>query len=1076
MVDVGRDGYRKAWNNQVCCKDLWYLETERPAAPGRVQLVRASTHSLEVCWGSVPTADAYLLQVQKYDMPATAPPTPAPAPAPPAPVPQAAPQPAPSPAPIPIAISQPSPAFPQSPVQIASNVSPVKAAPQPTIIRMSSPVGQAPGSIALPAGVRPGTNIVRVRAPASGAGTVSTATLPSGQQIKVVGAGGQTHIIKSQTGGMSGIAALAAAAAQQGKMTTVSGGQIQQLGQQQIKVVQGAGGQQIVQQGLKMVTTQAAGATTAMIGGQTVRLASPGGTLLKPGPAITGPGGKQIILQKQGPGGGQPQIVTLVKTSQGMQVATMPKGQQQQVVAGQGQRIVQAGPGKNIPQGATIVKLVNAQGQPVGQINKSGTQQVVRTIASNVVSMGSTQGKPGMQMATMGGKQTIVINKPGGGQQQIMAGSGQQIIRTAGGQQIIVMSTTAGGMGGVKTVQQMTTSQAGGQQPMKMIVMSSGQLAGTSSKPVMMSLSGGGGVKTVSVRGGPGGNQILSLPGGMQGQTQTMMIGGKPVTVLTSGAASQMGGKTVQLVSAGGQQMVMSSGGQQVMMSGGQQVVMSGAGGQQMVVMQGGQPTASVGATTSDGPVTSDAALAQLAAEAGLLEGESGAELGEGVTLQLEGGVMEHGGDMSQAQLDGGMVTPQEGGSEAGDQMDIQQYLDMYQPENNADTMDMYRTQVDGDPGDEEVDEPEPAVEPSMPTVTEAEEVPTVTAGAGAVADHLSLAINQSIPEAASTPVTTETQGEPIKQEEKPVVADQADFDGASALAALASAASLAQTTTGPSPSTPAATAQQQPVKQEQPPAALPVTATVAAQNQASVKNEFDEMSPEERKREANWFDVGIIKGTSCTVSSYYLPNGDLEKSEIDVEGDDNLAKKVDLQPGTAYKFRVAGINACGRGAWSEISAFKTCLPGFPGAPSAIKISKSTDGAHLSWEPPSTSTGDIVEYSVYLAVKSATTSTQGDTKTVSSSPSQLAFVRVFCGPSAQCVVPNSSLAAAHIDTTTKPAIIFRIAARNDKGYGPATQVRWLQDANSPALSGKVGVKRAGSVGGQQFAKVAKTGV
>ena len=43
-------------------------------------------------------------------------------------------------------------------------------------------------------------------------------------------------------------------------------------------------------------------------------------------------------------------------------------------------------------------------------------------------------------------------------------------------------------------------------------------------------------------------------------------------------------------------------------------------------------------------------------------------------------------------------------------------------------------------------------------------------------------------------------------------------------------------------------------------------------------------MSPEERKREANWFDVGIIKGTSCTVSSYYLPNGDLEKSEIDVE------------------------------------------------------------------------------------------------------------------------------------------------------------------------------------------------
>lgn len=57
---------------------------------------------------------------------------------------------------------------------------------------------------------------------------------------------------------------------------------------------------------------------------------------------------------------------------------------------------------------------------------------------------------------------------------------------------------------------------------------------------------------------------------------------------------------------------------------------------------------------------------------------------------------------------------------------------------------------------------------------------------------------------------------------------------------------------------------------------------------------------------------------------------------------------------------------------------------------------------------------------------------------------QLAFVRVFCGKTNQCTVLNSSLASAHIDTHTKAAIIFRIAAKNEKGYGPATQVRWLQ--------------------------------
>lgn len=51
---------------------------ERPSAPSRVQLVRANTSSLEVSWGPSQTADTYLLQVQKYDIPAATAPTSAP--------------------------------------------------------------------------------------------------------------------------------------------------------------------------------------------------------------------------------------------------------------------------------------------------------------------------------------------------------------------------------------------------------------------------------------------------------------------------------------------------------------------------------------------------------------------------------------------------------------------------------------------------------------------------------------------------------------------------------------------------------------------------------------------------------------------------------------------------------------------------------------------------------------------------------------------------------------------------------------------------------------------------------------
>ncbi|XP_029907022.1 host cell factor 1a isoform X2 [Myripristis murdjan] len=211
-------------------------------------------------------------------------------------------------------------------------------------------------------------------------------------------------------------------------------------------------------------------------------------------------------------------------------------------------------------------------------------------------------------------------------------------------------------------------------------------------------------------------------------------------------------------------------------------------------------------------------------------------------------------------------------------------------------------------------------------------------------------------------------------------------------------------------------------------------------------------------KKENQWFDVGIVKVTNMVVTHFYVPADDSQgDDDSGIMPDYSQMKKMELQPGTAYKFRVAGINACGRGAFSEISAFKTCLPGFPGAPCAIKISKSPDGAHLTWEPPSVTSGKIIEYSVYLAIQSNQTA-----EAKASTPAQLAFMRVYCGPNPSCLVQSSSLSNAHIDYTTKPAIIFRIAARNEKGYGPATQVRWLQESGKDATSAKPAPKRPGT--------------
>ncbi|KFO89129.1 Host cell factor 2, partial [Buceros rhinoceros silvestris] len=193
------------------------------------------------------------------------------------------------------------------------------------------------------------------------------------------------------------------------------------------------------------------------------------------------------------------------------------------------------------------------------------------------------------------------------------------------------------------------------------------------------------------------------------------------------------------------------------------------------------------------------------------------------------------------------------------------------------------------------------------------------------------------------------------------------------------------------------------------------------------------------KTRERQWYDVGIFKNNSAVVSQFYLlPEETLsisKKMENADVPDYRLLKKQDLFPGTVYRFRVAAINGCGVGPFSKVSEFKTCIPGFPGAPSTVKITKSVDCIHLSWEPPASPSGNILEYSAYLAIRS----TQ-----LQENPSQLVFMRIYSGLKTSCIVTAAQLSNAHIDYTSRPAIVFRISAKNERGYGPATQVRWLQ--------------------------------
>ncbi|KAK2858795.1 hypothetical protein Q5P01_003415 [Channa striata] len=214
----------------------------------------------------------------------------------------------------------------------------------------------------------------------------------------------------------------------------------------------------------------------------------------------------------------------------------------------------------------------------------------------------------------------------------------------------------------------------------------------------------------------------------------------------------------------------------------------------------------------------------------------------------------------------------------------------------------------------------------------------------------------------------------------------------------------------------------------------------------------------------ATWFDVGVTKTLFSEVTHYFLPADsdqvttvssrppNTKERRLPGPQDYQGREKQELGPGQTYKFRVAGINCFGQGDFSPVSEFKTCQPGFPGAPSAVKITKANDSVHITWEAPVTPSGRILEYSMYLAVKKSRS-------TSSERPGQMAFIRIYRGTKTSCSVGSTHLDNAHIDCSgsNRPAVVFRIAAKNEQGYGPATQIRWIQDPSKfRAFASKAG--------------------
>lgn len=87
-----------------------------------------------------------------------------------------------------------------------------------------------------------------------------------------------------------------------------------------------------------------------------------------------------------------------------------------------------------------------------------------------------------------------------------------------------------------------------------------------------------------------------------------------------------------------------------------------------------------------------------------------------------------------------------------------------------------------------------------------------------------------------------------------------------------------------------------------------------------SKEHKKTDLNGSEQPAKDTWYTVGFIKGNSCDVQSYFLLDDDT--ADLTIENLPELSDftRINLEPGTAYKFRVAAINSVGRGDWSEVS------------------------------------------------------------------------------------------------------------------------------------------------------------
>ncbi|XP_049807198.1 host cell factor homolog hcf-1-like [Schistocerca nitens] len=112
-----------------------------------------------------------------------------------------------------------------------------------------------------------------------------------------------------------------------------------------------------------------------------------------------------------------------------------------------------------------------------------------------------------------------------------------------------------------------------------------------------------------------------------------------------------------------------------------------------------------------------------------------------------------------------------------------------------------------------------------------------------------------------------------------------------------------------------------------------------------------------------------------------------------------------------------------------------------PGKPSCIKLLMTDNGIQLCWDSPEKE--KVREYGVYMAVRGPSSQVSGEDKSNICVSDELQYVCIYKGARNKCAITKEHVSSAYLHKTDNYGFIFRIAAKNERGYGPAIPVKWV---------------------------------